>query len=358
MKGDIFFGLEKKKTFGYFHASYIIFEESDVKGKQDLHFGELAVDFANAPTPEQAGAVFIRGAAKAFGYGPEFLDKALEIYPTLKSFEASLAEGNRELVELLLEERRLLSAINNLPCNISLASYDYDNERVLTFKIQPLEPKWDNENPYEEDLFQVAVDAGGMAWLETVSEMFDDRAPLSADMDEVKEQLLACMKEYIELGDRILAIRRAIPAEKMHEAQKMAAYHSRIQAEQEVLAELQERWKMILGEIREANDLARNHTLLDLLLVYNMVNRRELAVSAEGALYEKPLFEESYFTERAGLADEYYHNVLVFALMEFLKTPGNREKLRKCPSCSAFFVAVPRQAAGKRCSQCRESRPA
>ena len=329
-----------------------------MKEKQDLHFGKLVVEFANAPTPEEAGTAFIRGAAKAFGFGPGFLVQALGGYPTRKLFEDTLSTGNRELVQHLLEERRLLSTINNLPCNISLASYDYDGERTLTFKIQPLEPKWDNENPYEEDLFLVPVGAGGMAWLEAVSEMFDDRAPLSTDMDEVKEQILACMKEVVELGDRILAIRRAIPAERMHEAQKMAAYYSRIQAEQEVLAELQERWKMILGEIMEAKDLPGNQTLLDLLLVYNMVNRRELAVSDEGALYEKPLFEESYFTERAGLADEYYHNVLVYAFIGFLKTPGNRKKLGKCPSCSIFFIAGPRQAAGKRCSQCRDPRPA
>jgi hypothetical protein len=329
-----------------------------MKGKQDLHFGKLVVDFANAPSPEEAGMAFIRGAAKAFGFGPGFLDHALGRYPTRKLFEDSLSTGNRELVEHLLEERRLLSAINNLPCNISLASYDYDGSRTLTFKIQPLEPRWDNENPYEEDLFLVPVGAEGMAWLETVSEMFDERAPLSTDMDEVKEQLLASMKEYIELGDRILAIRRAIPAERMHKAQKMAAFYSRIQTEQEVLAELQERWKMILGEIVEAKDLPRNHALIDLLLVYNTVNRRELAVSDEGVLYEKPLFEESYFTERAGLADEYYHNVLVYAIVEFLKPPGNCKKLRKCPSCSTFFITGPRQAASKHCGDCRQPRPA
>ena len=329
-----------------------------MKGKQDLQFGRLVVEFANAPTPEEAGTAFIRGAAKAFGFGPGFLDQALGGYPTRKLFEDTLSTGNRELVQHLLEERRLLSTINNLPCNISLASYDYDGGRTLTFKIQPLEPKWDNENPYEEDLFRVVVGAEEMEWLEAVSEMFDDRAPLSTDMDEVKAQLLACMKEVVELGDRILAIRRAIPAEKMHEAQKMAAYYSRIQAEQDVLAELQERWKMILGEIVEAKDLPGNQTLLDLLLVYNMVNKRELAVSDEGALYEKPLFEESYFIERAGLADEYYHNVLVYAFIGFLKTPGNRKKLGKCPSCSIFFIAGSRQAAGKRCSQCRDPRPA
>jgi hypothetical protein len=328
-----------------------------MKDKLDQHFGKLVVDFANAPSPEEAGNEFIRGAAKAFGFGPGFLDRALGWYPTRKLFEDSLSPGNRELVEHLLEERRLLSAINNLPCNISLASYDYDGTRALNFKIQPLEPKWDNENPYEEDLFLVPVGAEGMEWLEMVSEMFDDRAPLSTDMDEVKEQLLACMKEYIELGDRILAIRRAISAEGMHEAQKMAAFSSRIRAEQEILAELQERWRMILGEIVEAKDLPRNPALIDLLLVYNMVNRRELAVSDEGVLYEKPLFEESYFTERAGLADEYYHNVLVYAIVEFLKAPGNREKLRKCPSCSAFFISAPRQSAGKRCGNCRRPRP-
>jgi len=329
-----------------------------MKEKRDLHFGKLVVEFANAPTPEEAGAVFIRGAAKAFGFGPGFLAQALGGDPTRKLFEDTLSAGNRALVEHLLEERRLLSVINNLPCNISLASYDYDDARTLTFKIQPLEPKWENENPYEEDLFRVNVGTGGMAWLEAVSEMFDDRAPLSTDMDEVKEQLLACMKEYVELGDRILAIRRAIPAERMHEAQKMAAFYSRIQAEQEVLAELQERWKMILGEIMEAKDLPRNQTLLDLLLVYNAVNRQELAVSDDGALYEKPLFEESYFTERAGLADEYYHNVLVYAFIGFLKTAGNREKLGKCPSCSAFFIAGPRQAASRHCDDCHPARPA
>ena len=128
-----------------------------MKGKQDLHFGKLVVDFVNASTAEEAGTVFIRGAAKAFGFGHGFLDQALGRYPTLKLFEDTLSAGDRELVDLLLEERRLLSVINNLPCNISLASYDYDGERVLTFKIQPLEPKWDNENPYEEDVFRVPV---------------------------------------------------------------------------------------------------------------------------------------------------------------------------------------------------------
>jgi len=171
-----------------------------MKEKRDLHFGKLVVEFANAPTPEEAGAVFIRGAAKAFGFGPGFLAQALGGYPTRKLFEDTLSAGNRALVEHLLEERRLLSVINNLPCNISLASYDYDDARTLTFKIQPLEPKWENENPYEEDLFRVNVGTGGMAWLEAVSEMFDDRAPLSTDMDEVKEQLLACMKELSDWG--------------------------------------------------------------------------------------------------------------------------------------------------------------
>jgi hypothetical protein len=331
--------------------------ETGMKGKQDLHFGKLVVDFVNAPTAEEAGTAFIRGAAKAFGFGPGFVDQALGRYPTRKLFEDSLTPGDRELVEHLLEERRLLSAINNLPCNISLGSFDFDGARTLTFKIQPLEPKWDNENPYEEDLFRVAVGTGGTAWLETVSEMFDERAPLTTDMDEVKERLLACMKEYVELGDRILAIRRAAPAERMHEAQKMAAYYSRIQAEQEVLAELQERWKMILGDIMEAKDLPGDHTLLDLLLTYNMVNRRELAVGDDGALYERPLFEDIYFTARAGLADEYYHNVLVYAFIAFLKTPGNREKLGKCPSCSTFFIAGPHPSAVRQCGDCRR-RPA
>jgi hypothetical protein len=330
--------------------------EKGMKGKQDQHFGKLVVDFVNASTAEEAGTVFIRGAAAAFGFGHGFLDQALGRYPTLKLFEDSLSAGDRELVDLLLEERRLLSVINNLPCNISLASYDYDGNRVLTFKIQPLEPKWDNEDPYEEDVFRVHVGAEGTVWLETVSEMFDERAPLSTDMDEVKENLLARMEEFVEWGDRILTIRRALPPERTHEAQKMAAYHSRIKAEQEVLGELLERWRMILGEIMEARDLSRNQTLLDLLLVYNMVNRRELAVCGDGAIYEKHFLEESYFTERTGLADEYYHNVLVFALVEFLKAPGNRDKLRRCPDCVTIFITGPRRAKGRRCSGCAKKK--
>ena len=323
-----------------------------MKRKSDLHFGKLVVDFANAPTPEEAGALFVRGAAKAFGYGPAFLKLALDRYPTLKRFEAALPAGDRELVGLLLAERRLLSVINNLPCNIALASYEYDQARELLFKIQPLEPKWDCENPYEEDEVRISVGAEGKVWLDEVAEMFDDRAPLTEEMDEVKERLLECMREFVALGERILAIRRAIPAEKTHEAQKWAAYHSRIEAEQEVLAELLERWRATLGEIVEAGDLSRSQALLDVLVVYNVVNRRELAVGEDGAIYEKPLFGESYFTERAGLADEYYHNVLVYALVEYLRGGGNRDRLRRCPQCGAFFIATPGRPAGKECGRC------
>jgi hypothetical protein len=328
-----------------------------MKGKQDQHFGKLVVDFVNASTAEEAGTVFIRGAAAAFGFGQGFLDQALGRYPTLQVFEDALSADSRGLVDLLLEERRLLSVINNLPCNISLASYDYDGNRVLTFKIQPLEPKWDQEDPYEEDVVQVPVGTGGKACLEEVAEMFDDRAPLTTEMDEEREQLLACLDNYIALTDRILAIRQSIPPEKTHEAQKMAAYYSRIQAEHEVLAELQERWRMNLAELMEAQDMSRNQTLLDLLLVYNMVNRRETAVSDDGVLYEKPLFEPSYFTERAGLADEYYHNVLVYALVEFLRAKGNRDKLRGCPDCKTFLITGPRRAKGMKCSGCAKKGP-
>jgi len=337
-------------------SSSITLGETGMKKNQDRQFGKLVVDFVNAPTAEEAGSAFIRGAAAAFGFGHGFLDQALGRYPTLQLFEDALSAGDRGLVELLLEERRLLSVVNNLPCNISLASYDCDEERVLTFKIQPLEPKWDNENPYEEDVVRVAVGTGGGKWLDEVAEMFDDRAPLTTEMDEVRERLLACLAEYITLTDRILEIRRDIPPERTHEAQKMAAYHSRIQAEQDVLAELQERWRMILGEVLEAQDLSRDQTLLDLLLVYNMVNRRETAVSDDGALYEKPLFEPGYFTERSGLADEYYHNVLVFAFIEFLKVAGNRKTLRKCARCDAFFIAGPGRTANKRCGRCAKKK--
>jgi len=328
-----------------------------MKRKSDLHFGTLVVDFANAPEAEEAGLAFVRGAAKAFGYGPVFLAKALDRYPTMKRFEDALPADDKELVDLLLEERRLLSVINNLPCNIALASYDSDQARVLSFKIQPLEPKWDCENPYEEDEVRIVVGAEGKAWLDEVAEMFDDRAPLTQEMDEVKERLLGCMEEYIGLGDRILAIRRAIPAEKTHEARKWAAYYSRIQAEQEVLAELQERWRAILGEIAQAGDLSRSQALLDLLVVFNVVNRRELAVGDDGAIYEKPLFGESYFTERAGLADEYYHNVLVYAFVQFLRPAGNRGKLRQCPRCDAFFIAGPARTRGRTCGRCVPERP-
>lgn len=329
-----------------------------MRGKQDLHFGALVVDFANAPSAEQAGTAFIRGAAKAFGYGPGFLEKALDRYPTLKRFHDALSGDDWKLVDLLIEERKLLSTINNLPCNISLASYDYDGTRGLTFKIQPIEPKWDNENPYEEDVFRVAVEAGGTSWLGEVAEMFDERAPLTQEMDEVKERLLACMQEYVALGERILAMRRAITPEKTHEAQQWAAYYSRILAEQEVLEDLLERWRMILREIIETNDLSGNQTMQDLLVVYNEVNRRELATGEDGSLYEKPMFVESYFTERAGLADEYYHNVLVYAFIEFLKVPGNRGKLQRCPSCGAFSIAGPRQTSTRRCGRCHRPRRA
>lgn len=323
-----------------------------MKGRKDLRFGRLVVDFVNASSPEEAGTAFIRGAAKAFGYDAGFLGKALERYPTLQRFHDALPGDDRDLVELFLEQRRLLSVINNLPCNILLASYDYDGARTLTFKIQPLEPKWDCENPYEEDVFQVAVEEGGTSWLGEVGEMFDDRAPLTQEMDEVKERLLACMEEYVALGERILAIRRAIPPEKTHEAQQWAAYYSRIQAEQEVLAELLERWRATLHEIAAAKDLSGNQTMLDLLVVYNVVNRRELAVGDDGAIYEKPLFEERYFTERAGLADEYYHNVLVYAFVEFLKVAGNRKRLRRCPKCEAFFIEGTAPAKGEGCGKC------
>ncbi len=327
-----------------------------MKRKAHLYFGKLVVDFANAPSPEEAGIMFIRGAARALGYGPGFLEKALDRYPTLKRFHDALPDDDRQLVDLLLEERKLLSAINNLPCNISLASYDYDGTRGLTFKIQPLEPKWDSENPYEEDVFQVAVEAGGTSWLGEVAEMFDDRAPLTQEMDEVKERLLSCMEKYVALGERILAIRRAFPPEKTREAQQWAVYHSRIRAEQEVLDELLERWRMILYEIITTKDLAGNQTMQDLLVAYNEVNRRELAAAEDGALYEKPLFEESYFTERAGLADEYYHNVLVFAFIEFLKVAGNRTTLRQCPKCNAFFIEGTGPAKGAACGKCRRKK--
>ena len=327
-----------------------------MKGRKDLRFGRLVVDFANAASPEEAGIVFIRGAARAFGYGPGFLEKALDRYPTLKRFHDALPGGDRELVELLLEERRLLSVINNLPCNILLSSYDYDGARTLTFKIQPLEPKWNCENPYEEDVFQIAVEEEGASWLGEVGEMFDDRAPLTLEMDEVKERLLACMEEYVALGERILTIRRAIPPEKTHEAQQWAAYYSRIRAEQEVLEELLERWRMTLHEIITTKDLAGNQTLQDLLVAYNEVSRRELAVGDDGAIYEKPLFAESYFTERAGLADEYYHNVLVYAFVEFLKGDGNRKRLRSCQACETFFIEGTGPSKGEGCGKCRRKK--
>ena len=92
---------------------------------------------------------------------------------------------------------------------------------------------------------------------------------------------------------------------------------------------------------------------LDLPLVYNVVNRRELAVKKRRrCLLRETLFQEVYFTERAGLADEYYHNVLVFALVEFLRARGNRDKLRRCPHCETIFITGQRRAKGQKCSRC------
>ena len=91
-----------------------------MKGKQDQLFGKLIVDFVNASTAEEAGTVFIRGAAAAFGFGHGFLEQALGRYPTLKSFEDALSAADRELVELLLEERSLLWSSTTCPATYHL----------------------------------------------------------------------------------------------------------------------------------------------------------------------------------------------------------------------------------------------
>ncbi|HNU86480.1 MAG TPA: hypothetical protein PKH34_11750, partial [Syntrophales bacterium] len=49
----------------------------------------------------------------------------------------------------------------------------------------------------------------------------------------------------------------------------------------------------------------------------------------------------------------YYHNVLVYGFVEFLRVAGNRKRLRRCPACGAFFIGGTGRSEGERCGACR-----
>ena len=324
--------------------------------KQDRLYGKLIVDFANTATVDDALFSLYENIQKAFGFSPDFQEKAKSVFPTIEYYKSQFSTWDVTLMMHLFEEKETLSALERKLWHPKMQFYGYDDTNKI-FVFQKTEPEFDEKGRV------INHTAIGDCLALSIDEVKKKIKSLSYGWSIPKESLgHVDIPDLVEKLNTLVRLREE--KKKRYSNDIIAEYEEQIKSYSELIEAhtIIEGVKRTIRKVLE--DICINRPLLEglfslVMLEYNRVNINQVCLSKEGTLeksvqtYERWLLlidEEQTFSERFSRL----RNTISCAMVEFLLNPANLNHLKKCKYCKEYFIAESKNR--KRCysDNCRK----
>ncbi|CAB1085656.1 hypothetical protein D1AOALGA4SA_13140 [Olavius algarvensis Delta 1 endosymbiont] len=337
--------------------------------KNDLaqKYGRLVVNFVNAGGTDDAVLSFLRNLQGCFSFSHDFYNSIKNRFPSAGSIAGGLSDDEKKLLDVILDKNEIVGELNDKLKLINYGIEHYD-PRTRTISLTSLERSRDPGDGTTQEMEFGPGPALGGGFLQTLKLLGLSIAdgPVAIKIDairaEIEEflgpvaagQLSSLIRSAHEIEEFLLTF-GGQSYEKIEllakEQREIFDFHKKIAA---IQTDCSDTLRMIT-QGRPFHDIP---ALAKFLAIYNQAGPHRLVIGSGNRLLTVfPIDEHADFATQGIQAWQVaLQRIVAYCLIEFLKPEKNIAHLKKCLTCSRFFLAS-RPKIQKYCNkQCRLKR--
>lgn len=314
------------------------------------NFGNLLVDFINAAGTENALHSFFYNLQSYFSFSADFYQRVKDLFPSINILAASLNEDEYNLLELILKKNRIVEKLND---QFKWINYSIENYDPFSGTISLISLEWNRGTVGKEKkkgkMRPPEPDSGGFLQTLNLLGLSIVDGPVSIKIDAVRSEIEALLgplaagqiTNLVEAGHAIEELLPGHPADKYEALQSLAEEHRELMDFHKSVAGIQSDCEEILRMLISGRPYHDIPALAAFLEIYNTAEYQRLIIADNNRLVAVfPIDERKYFAIREieGWL-EALKKVIAYCLIEFLKSDKNINYLKKCRTCSRFFIA-------------------
>lgn len=334
----------------------------------DKKFGQFIVDFVNADGTEEAVLSCFRNLQQHFAFPPDFSEIVKILFPSIDVLSVMLNSDDKKLLEQIIEKNTIIKRLNEQFQSINYAIENYD-PLSKTVNLMSLDWNRDTNGGLPETIPAGREDVDGGGFLQTLKllglSIVD--GPVTIKIDAIRSEIEALLgkqasdqiNRLTEVGHNIDELIIDIDEGRYEELNLLAEEHREVIDFHYKIEDIQTDIRQILDMEIEGKPFNEIPAFATYLEIYNTTGLHRLIIDGKNRLIaQSPINEHKYLTikEVKGWL-EVLRVDTAFCLIEVLKSVKSRKRLKKCLTCSSYFMA--RQPhIQKFCSrQCRLGQP-
>jgi len=325
----------------------VIYHQNDALAKKH---GKLLVDFANAEDTDEACLSFLGNIHGLFSVTPKTVDQIKKTFPLLGSGSGLPGGSDKELLELLLEKKQLITKLNERFSEINYAIDDYDPLKS-TLSLMSLDWERAAVDPLQEGDALDAEDFDNGGFLQTFKmlglSIVD--GPVTIKIDAIKEEVetrmgantLAQINHLARIGHTISELMTGADKERFNDLNTISEESQVIIKLHKKIENIQTECKKLLNSEIAGHRLNQNPALSHFLAIYNDMQTRQITIGDDDGLIQVLPIDENIFLDVREIGGWYDVLLKAFAYcaVEFFKSKGAKKKLRNCLQCKKYFIA-------------------
>lgn len=339
----------KEQRFAlYFKRS--ISDNIRMNSNHSKKFGNLLVDFINADGTENALHTFFYNLQSYFSFSADFYQRVKGLFPSINILATSLNKDEYNLLELILKKNRIVEKLND---QFKLINYSIENYDPFSRTISLMSLEWNRatagKEAKEAKMRPSEPDGGGFLQTLNLLGLSIVDGPFSIKIDAVRSEIEALLgplaagqiTNLVEAGHAIEELLPGLPTGKYEALQSLAEEHRELMDFHKSVAAIQSDCEEILRMLISDRPYHDIPALTAFLEIYNTAEYQRYIITDNNRLVAVfPIDERKYFAIREieGWL-EALKKVIAYCLIEFLKSDKNINYLKKCRTCSRYFIA-------------------
>jgi hypothetical protein len=313
-------------------------------------YGHLLADFVNSNGTDEAVLSFLSGLQRQFSFSMDFFESARNQFPSTNTITASLNDLEKEFLKLILKKKEIVDQLNDQFKLISYGIEDYD-PLTKTISMTSLQLNRDTVGGVTGDNQTGLAEPNGGGFLQTLKmlglSIVD--GPVSIKIDAIKgeiENLLGPLAagqilNLIMAGHEIEELILKCGDDKYNDLQMLAEEHREVFNFHIKIERFQNDCAETLRMVIDGRPFHDIPTLGSYLEIYNRVGSHRMIIGDKNRLIPVFSTDEGQFIAEDEIQGwiETLEKIIAFCLIEFLKSEKSRKHLKKCRTCSSYFIA-------------------
>ena len=316
----------------------------------DKKFGYFIVDFANAENTEDAILACLRNFQQNFQFSPDFYEMTKNLFPSLNVISVLLDNNDKKLLKHIFIKN---DAINSLNEQLRPIKYMIENYDPLTRSVSLMSLDWGRDS--KGDLSgndQIGPDEpGSSGFLQTLKllglSIVD--GPVNIKIDVISGEIAALLgpqaadqlHRLLEIGHVLEELISDSNEDRYRELHLLAEEHREVIDFHKAIEEIQINCRQILDMEIAGKSLKEIPALAAFIDTYNKSGAHQLRIAESNRLAaEFPINERKHLTIKGieGWLDVLRTDT-AYCMIEVLKSEKSRKRLKKCRTCSQYFIA-------------------